>query len=191
MLMKRVLIAYGTRFGSTEEVAEEMRKALDGQDCEAHLLNTKETKDSDWPSPKSFDGVLVGSSIKIMRWMKEPKRFLKKNRDILNGEDMPLGVFVSSMGAAFPESRQEILDKCISDVMEELGIKPDIHDAFGGVFDFSSSSRMGFFDKQMAKVAAKGMAEDLEVEIDTDAKNDFRDWNRIRSFAEEFRKLIT
>lgn len=42
--------------------------------------------------------------------------------------------------------------------MAELGIEADIYDAFGGVFDFSKSSKMGFLDKKIAKMAVKGIA---------------------------------
>jgi len=187
--MKKVLIAYGTRYGSTKESVEEIKKELEKTDCDVQVLNLKKSKD-DIPALDSFDGVIVGSSIKIMKWMKEPKEFLSKYQDELNKDSLTLGVFVSSMFASEPENRQEIRDKCIDTLMDELGLKPDISDAFGGVFDFSSSSRMGFLDTQMAKLAAKGMSKDYGYEIYTDAKNDFRDWDQIRAFAQEFGKLV-
>jgi menaquinone-dependent protoporphyrinogen IX oxidase len=187
--MKNILIAYGTRYGSTEETAEEIKSVLEKHDCNVRLLDLKTTKEKEWPSLDTFDGVIVGSSIKIMKWMKEPKRFLEQNRNKLNSNDMNLGIFVSSMFASEPENRQEIHDKCISEIMAELKIDPDISAAFGGVFDFSSASKMGFLDKQMAKIAAKGMEADFGYEINRDAKNDFRDWDQIRKFAEDYLAL--
>jgi menaquinone-dependent protoporphyrinogen IX oxidase len=188
--MKNILIAYGTRYGSTKESAEEIKSVLEEQECRVRLLDLKNTKEKDWPSLDTFDGVIVGSSIKIMKWMKEPKRFLKLNGNKLNSDDMKLGIFVSSMFASEPENRQEIHDKCISEIMSELNLDPDVSAAFGGVFDFSSDSKMGFFDRQMAKIAAKGMEADLGYEIDRDAKNDFRDWDQIREFAENYLALL-
>jgi menaquinone-dependent protoporphyrinogen IX oxidase len=75
--------------------------------------------------------------------------------------------------------------------MTELNLDPDVSAAFGGVFDFSSESKMGFLDKQLAKIAAKGMEADLGYEIDRDSKNDFRDWDQIREFAEDYLTLLT
>ncbi|MFX1579975.1 MAG: flavodoxin domain-containing protein [Promethearchaeota archaeon] len=188
--MKTVLIAYGTRFGSTEEVAQRIKEILEEHDCSVQLLDVKGVKEKKWPSLHNYNGVIVGSSIKMMKWMKEPKRFLQKYQQELSSGDKILGVFVSSMGAAIPDQQQETHDKCISDVMHELRIQPAISDAFGGVFDFSSSSRMGYIDKRMARFAAMAMTEESGLNIDTDARNDFRDWDQIRDFTERFRKLL-
>ncbi|NHJ14377.1 MAG: hypothetical protein EAX95_11915 [Candidatus Thorarchaeota archaeon] len=190
LIMKTILIAYGTRYGSTEEVAERIKAILEEHDCSVHLLDVKSVKEKKWPSLQNYNGVIVGSSIKMMKWMKEPKRFLQKYQRELNSADKILGVFVSSMGAAIPNQRQEIHDKCISEVMHELRIQPAISDAFGGVFDFSPSSRMGSIDKRMARFAAMAMNEESDLRIDTDARNDFRDWDQIRDFAERFQKLL-
>ena len=190
LIMKTILIAYGTRFGSTEEVAQRIKEILEEYDCSVHLLDVKGVKEKNWPSLQNYEGVIVGSSIKMMKWMKEPKRFLQKYQQELSGSDKILGVFVSSMGAAIPDQRQEAHDKCINEVMRELRIQPAIADAFGGVFDFSSTSRMGSIDKRMAKFAAMAMTEESGLTIDTDARNDFRDWEQIKDFTERFHKLL-
>ncbi len=189
--MKTVLIAYGTRYGSTEEVAEKIKAILEEHDCSVHLLDVKGVKEKNWPSLQNYDGVIVGSGIRMMKWMKEPKRFLQKHQRELSSADKILGVFVSSMGAAIPDQHQETHDKCIGDVMHELRVQPVISEAFGGVFDFSSSSRMGSIDKRMARFAAMAMTEESGLKIDPDARNDFRDWIQIRDFAERFNKLLT
>lgn len=188
--MKNILIVYGTRYGSTEEVAEKIKSMLEEQGCNVHLLNVKNTKEKNWPSLQNYDGVIVGSSIKIMKWMKEPKRFLQKYQRELSSADRILGVFVSSMGAAIPDQRQETYDKCLRDVMDEMKLQPEISEAFGGVFDFSSSSKMGAIDKRMARFAALAMTQEAGLEINTEARNDFRDWNQIRDFVEKFLELV-
>ena len=102
MTNKVVLIAYGTRFGSTEEVATEIAETLEKKGLTTHLLNLKKIKEKDWPSIQSFKGIIVGSSIKMGRWMKEPEDFLKKHVDVLNQSNIVLGIFVSSGFAAIP-----------------------------------------------------------------------------------------
>lgn len=184
--MSKVLIAYGSRFGCTEEVSQEIAKILEEEGIDSHLLNLKKVKAKKWPPLEEFDGFLVGSSIKIMRWTKESKNFLKKYKEEFKGK--VLGIFVCCAAAVNdPDyAKKEYLEK----VAEELGITQDIYDAFGGVLDFSESSRMGFLDRKMLNMAAKGMSEDMGITIEENARNDLRDWDQIRNFAREFAALV-
>lgn len=190
MANKKVLIAYGTRYGSTEEVSQEIAKMLENKGMEVQLLDLKKTKSKKWPSIEPFDGILVGSSIKIMKWMKEPQAFLKKHKEELQKKEKVLGIFISSGTAAVPEKREYARTEWIEKVLNKMGVEADIYDAFGGVFDFSESSRMGGMEKRMLKMAAKDMSKDLGIELDKNSKNDLRDWEQIRSFTEKFAELI-
>ncbi|MFB0563292.1 MAG: flavodoxin domain-containing protein [Candidatus Lokiarchaeia archaeon] len=190
MANKKVLIAYGTRYGSTEEVSQEIAKMLENKGMEVQLLDLKKTKSKNWPSIESFDGILVGSSIKIMKWMKEPQAFLKKYKEELQKKEKVLGIFISSGTAAVPEKREYARTEWIEKVMNKMGVEADIYDAFGGVFDFSESSRMGGIEKRMLRMAVKDMSKDLGIELDKNGRNDLRDWEQIRSFTEKFAELI-
>lgn len=65
MTNKNVLIVYGSRYGSTEEISQEIANVLENKGIETQLIDLKKMKSKDWPSLESFDGVLVGSGIKI------------------------------------------------------------------------------------------------------------------------------
>jgi menaquinone-dependent protoporphyrinogen oxidase len=184
--MKKVLIVYGSRFGCTEEVSQEIARLLEKEDIAAQLLDVRKTKERMWPAIDEFDGILVGSGIKISKWTKESRKFLEKNKTEL--EKKILGLFVCCADAARDRNhaKKEYLEK----VIEELGIAVGIYDAFGGVLDFSESSRMGFLNKKMLRAAAKEMSEEIGFTIDKNAKNDLRDWDQIRKFAEEFASLV-
>ncbi|MGZ4853036.1 MAG: flavodoxin domain-containing protein [Halobacteriota archaeon] len=82
-MSKKILIAYGSRYGSTEEIAHSMARILANAGLETQLLDLRRTKQKDWPPLASFDGVLVGSGIKIGRWTKEATAFLKTHADEL------------------------------------------------------------------------------------------------------------
>ncbi len=185
-MSKKVLIAYGSRFGCTEEVSKEIAKVLKEEGVDSHLLNLRKTKSKDWPSIEEFDGILLGSGIKIMKWTKESKKFLEMYKNKFNKRK--LGLFVCCALAATDQAKakKDYLEKTI----DELGITPDIYDAFGGVLDFSESSSMGFLDKKMLKMAAKAMEEEAGLPIEEDKKNDFRDWDQIRNFAEKVAALV-
>ncbi len=187
---KKVLIAYGSRYGSTEEISQEIGKILENKGLEVQLLDLKKTKSKNWPSLETFDGILVGSSIKITKWMKEPQAFLKKHKGELQKKEKILGMFVSSGFASVPENREKAVNDYLEKVMKKMGIEADIYDAFGGVFDFSESTRMGSIDKKMLKLAAKGMSKDFGLKFEEDGRNDLRDWDQIRGFAEKFAELM-
>ena len=59
----RVLIAYGSRYGSTEEIASKLAGFLGEDGVEATVLDVKQ--DRDWPSLEAYDWVIVGSRMTI------------------------------------------------------------------------------------------------------------------------------
>ena len=183
-----VLIAYGSRFGCTEEVSQKIAEILQKEGISTQVLNLRKTKKREWPSPTEFDGVLIGSGIKIAKWTKEPKTYLEKFGEVINKRENVLGLFVCCATAATDKehAREEYLEK----VMEKAGITADIYDAFGGVLDMTESSRMGFLDKRMLKMASKGTQEEQGFELDENGKNDLRDWDQIQEFAGKFAALV-
>jgi hypothetical protein len=58
-------------------------------------------------------------------------------------------------------------------------------DAFGGVIDFSKSSKIGWLDKKIIGIASKD-----DPAIKKNRRNDLRDWDQIRTFGENFVELV-
>ena len=89
-MAKKVLIVYGTRYGSTRFTANKLSKEI-----EKHGIKTKvlDLKKDDWVSPKDFDGLIVGASVAMFKWAKEPVKYLKKFKENIK---IPLGIFISS-----------------------------------------------------------------------------------------------
>ncbi|MDD1720870.1 MAG: flavodoxin domain-containing protein [Euryarchaeota archaeon] len=192
-MSKKVLVAYGSRYGSTEEIARAIGEILEKEGLKTQVLDLKRTKQKEWPPLASFDAVLVGSGIKIGRWTDEASSFLKKHAGelkTLKANGLVVGVFVSCGLAVNPEQRQEAQQKYIEKILTEIGIKDavDTYDAFGGVYDLSPSAPMGFLDKKMLAMGAKQMVKDGTVT--EGARNDLRDWNQIRTFADHFVDLV-
>jgi len=180
----RVLIAYSSRFGSTEEIASKMVDFLREEGIEATVLDVK--KERRWPNLECYEGVIVGSSVKISKWMKEPIKFLKKKRDELKGKRLALFVSCMSVLTDPDYAREELLEK----VMEQVGVEVDLYETFGPLIDVGENSRMGFLDKKIAQSVMVGLSKDLGLEFDMKGRNDLRDWNRIRDFAHRFTKLL-
>jgi len=184
------LIAYGSRYGSTEEISHEIAKVLENEGLTTRIIDLKKTKKTDWPSVGLFDGIIVGSGIKMMRWMREPRDFLKKHAGELKTREEVVGIFVSAGSASRPRDQPKAKRDYIEKVLTDLGIKADISDAFGGMLDLSPASRAGFFDKRILKLIAKEMAKDTDITIEEGSKNDLRDWEQIRTFAKRFAELV-
>lgn len=183
--MKKVLIIYGTRWGSTEEISQELAKILNENGIETELLNLETTKKRDYPSLGKYDGILLGSGIKIKKWTKNARKFLKKYADELKTKANTLGVFVSCGDGGIPEKREEAREKYIKDVLNSYGINATTHEAFGGVIDLTEGSKMGKISVKMMNLAAKD-----DPMLKANEKNDTRDWDRIKAFGSDFCKLI-
>lgn len=185
-MTKKILIVYGSRFGNSQEIAKKITDILEEKEYNVTILNLKTSKRRDWPLVSEFDGVLVGSGIKIMKWTKEPLAFLKKNKDKLAKKT--LGLFATS-AFALVDSEKAINDYCIK-IANDLGIQPKIYDVFGPVMDFSENSNLGKLNKGILKLAAKGISEETGIEIDQNGFNDLRDWEQIKDFAKKFFNMI-
>lgn len=180
----KILIAYGTRFGSTAEVSEELAALLGREGCKASVVDVVKTPVDQWPSPEEYDGILVGSSIRKGQWMEEPKAFLKKVKKSFGGK-VPLGVFVCCATAAKPELRGRAMSKYLEAVLDDVNIHADIMDAFGGIIDFSKSSKKNWIEKRII-----GKIHKNDPAVRKNIRNDLRDWDQIRSFGKDFYGLV-
>jgi len=185
---EKVLIAYGTRYGATEEISQEIAKTLKEKGLEPELFNLGLGKSKNWPQLDEFDGFIIGTSLKINSWKKQVKSFLNKNKNELKNKPKKLGVFTCGAYAIGEpgEAKEDIAKR----LMKNYELEAEIYDAFGGVLDFSEDSNMGKAGKLALKVAAKAMSTEKGLEFNMNGLNDFRDWDKIRSFAESFADKI-
>ena len=170
----KVLVCYGTRYGSAGEIAEKIGEILHEHGASVEVANLKNDKVKDL---ELFDLIIVGSGIQMGKWTKEPLKFLKKNRDILSKKKVAL--FVSCMSASKPETcnqgRRDYLDKINADFPEIVPISMGL---FGGLIDPARGGRM-----------TKGIMKALLQEFVPEGEEppefvDLRDWEQIRFWVE-------
>jgi menaquinone-dependent protoporphyrinogen oxidase len=178
----RVLIAYASRFGSTSEISQEIGDILRKEDLNVDLIDLKGDSGKN-PNLSDYEGILVGSGIRMGRWTKEDLSFLKKNCKELSQKN--LGPFVSSGEAANPEKYDQAKKKYLEDVIRKIGLMQTdvLIEAFGGVFDLSTSNNYSFFEKKMIKRIATSSAGFV---VQDGKMNDFRNWQLIREWATSF-----
>ena len=180
--MKKVLIVYGTRYGATRDTSKKIRDILTTKEIEVDLVGIDEGE----PSLSGYDGVLIGTGIKISMWTKKIKKFIKKHKNVLKGRKFKSGFFINCGTASEKEKIKEAKEKYIDKKLQEIGINFDIADAFGPIYDFSETSVLSNMSKKIMKA---GLKDDGWEKVD-DILYDLRDMDQIQKFAEDFATLI-
>ena len=181
--MKRVLILYGTRFGTTKDTSEKIRDILEAKEIKVTLVNIEEEQ----PSLGNFEGILIGTGIRISLWTKKIKKFIKKYKKDLEKRNFIFGFFLCCGTASTKEKIKEAKTKYIDNRMQKIGLTYDIADAFGGIYDFSETSPWSKMTKKMFK---SGLINDEGWEHVEEILYDLRDLDQIQGFAEEFTTLL-
>jgi menaquinone-dependent protoporphyrinogen oxidase len=99
--MTKVLVTYGSRYGSTKGIAEFMAETIKEM---GHGVDLREAS----KAPSSIDGydvVLIGSGIQMGKWKNTALKFLKKHQKALRGKRIEL--FMSCMSSMYPEKIEE------------------------------------------------------------------------------------
>ncbi len=185
MVDKKVLIAYGSRYGATEGVAIKIAEIFRDNNVLAEVVDLKEK--SDFDNFDNYDGLIIGSSIKIGQWTRHVKNFVRNMRLEIQKFAGPFGFYVCSAYAALEEQYAKVKEEYIPEKLTEFGVSISYYDAFGGVIDFTESSRMGWLEKKIMKLAGRqAVGEPVEEEEYTD----LRDWDQIEKFAQGFLDLL-
>jgi menaquinone-dependent protoporphyrinogen oxidase len=156
MNIKSILLAYATRYGSTQEVAESIAATLRQCGLEVDIRPMQEVK-----TLANYQAVVLGAAIYNAKWHPEAHQFLSRHQESLS--QRPVVIFalgpLSASAAAKRNSRRQ-LDK-------ELGkypwLKPAAVEVFAGKYD-PSKPGMGFFERLLPA-------------------SDHRDWDAIRLWA--------
>ncbi len=155
-----ILIAYISKTGTTKEVGEEIAKVLHDNGLETEMKELSSIQELD-----AYSGVIIGAPINGFRWLPEAQTFIENNQDRL--KDIPTSYYMLSYllktgRASLKQKMKKTLDRASSIV------KPVSIGYFGGKVDenFPSLFRLLFGVKK-------------------DAPLDARNWDEIRSWANE------
>jgi menaquinone-dependent protoporphyrinogen oxidase len=151
-----ILVAYASRHGSTQEVAEAVAATL-----REHRLSTTVKPAADVDDVARYDGVVLGAALYMGRTHPDARHFLKMHRRQL--EEIPVAVF--AMGPLTLE------DKAVRGSETQLrralarveSIRPVATTVFGGVVD----------------------PDELHFPFTHMPAGDARDWEAIRAWAAE------
>ena len=176
----KALIVYGSNTGSTKQISESIASKLNDSGIEVDLIDLKKEKPI---GPEGYDLVVVGSGIKMGKWTTEALSYMKDYEESLSL--VPHAMFVSSGFASEPsrqeQSRVDYLDAVLDSYPR---LKPLSMGLFGGLYDWR---RYNFVIKRLVISLLKSMG---HTEIDTSKPLDFRDWDKINTWAEELTSRV-
>jgi menaquinone-dependent protoporphyrinogen oxidase len=183
--MSKVLILYGTRYGTTKEISEEIEKVILDNGITTESFNLNEVKLKEIPPLDHYDGIIIGTGIKMGMWTKTVKNFVQKRETELKKKETSLGFYVCC-----GEAKDDIngaIDKYINSKLEKTGIQSAIIDAFGGAYDLREGSLV---TGMMRKIVIGIMKKEEGIE-DPDGKlHDYRDWDQIKAFGQKYVELM-
>jgi menaquinone-dependent protoporphyrinogen IX oxidase len=175
----RALVIYGTRWGGTVKIAEQIGAGLRAEGFSVDVVDAKD-------SPKTvdvYDLVVVGSGMRADKWTKASLAFLEKNSAVLQTKKTAL--FVSGqMADRKDEGYSKAKDQYLQKTADQYGLKPLSLGFFGGYLDFSYSH--GLIVDVMVRVNRKSLRKNG---LDTTQIYDTRDWAAIEAWARELAKL--
>lgn len=151
----RVLVAYGSRHGSTREVAEAIADLLRLRGATVHVRRAAEVG-----GVGSYDSVVLGGALYVGRWHPDARRLLRGLRRELG--DRPLAVFAMgprTLDPADVAASRAQLDRALARAPE---LAPYAVTVFGGVI----------------------RPERLRFPLNRLAASDARDWTAIREWAD-------
>lgn len=164
---KKILVAYGSKRGSTAEIAEKIGETLRHKGLQVDVLDAGIVRDL-----TPYSKIIIGSSVYIGLWHRNAVRLLKKNIEVL--EKLPVWLFICGPtgpknpieqmnGWFFPKSLQPVIER----------IHPRSINCFGGKLVMKA---LNPFEKWIInKVKAP--------------EGDFRNWKDIVLWAETIHNM--
>ncbi len=168
-MKNRLLIAYGSRCGSTGGVAETIGQVLS---VAGAAVDVRLVKNVDDLSP--YQSVIVGSAIRMGKWLPEAVEFLKAHQDTLSRVPVAYFTVCLTMKDDTAENRRKALGYLDPVRKQFPQVKPADIGLFAGAVDYK---KLSFAYSLILKV--KGAPE-----------GDFRNWEAIRTWATGIRPAL-
>jgi len=166
----RVLIAYTSRYGATQGIAERIASVLRQEGIEAVVQSAEHADD-----PAGYDAVVIGSAAYYFHWMKHSTEFVRSNRNAL--AELPVWLFSSGpLGSKANDAqgrdlRVVTIPKEIAEFRDK--ITPRDHRVFFGTMN---PDKLSFTHRLVLKLPVNRENAIFPV-------GDFRDWNDIEGWA--------
>jgi menaquinone-dependent protoporphyrinogen oxidase len=181
--VKRVLVAYATREGQTQKIAEHVAATLRGRDLAVDVVDVKTAEPP--LDVARFDHVVLAGSIHLGKHEAELTRFARANADALARVGASfLSISMSEAGAEDPARTVEQRTKAVANVKEaiahflaETGLHPESVMPVAGALKYREYGWLIRFVMKRISRAEGGPT-------DTSRDYEMTDWVALERFAE-------
>jgi len=165
-MMKKILVTYATRAGSTFEVAEQVAEVLRATGASVDVKPIPAVHEL-----KGYDAVVIGSAIRMGQWLPEAVAFVQAQREPLS--HIPTAYFLVSglLRDDTPQMRGKVL--AFLDPVRQI-LEPASIGLFAGKMDYST---MDGLDRSIAEAVST-------------SEGDWRNWEAIRSWAQGLQLIL-
>jgi menaquinone-dependent protoporphyrinogen oxidase len=173
-----VLVAYASRHGATQGIAERIAQTLQAAGVTAEARPAASVK-----SLAGYDAFVIGSAAYMFHWLKDPVALVRRNRALLAGKPVwlfssgPLGT--DPLDAKGRDQKESAIPKEIPELREAVGARD--HRVFFGVYE-RDRKPVGLAERfvSLMPAAREGLPE-----------GDFRDWPEIEAWAAGIARELT
>lgn len=154
--MKKVLIGYYSKTGTTRKVCELMSSVLESAHYQIDLMQLSQITELD-----PYDTVVIAAPINGMRWVEQAKTFVDANAEVLRDKEV-IVIYISYIIRTGSRFWQNKIKKGIESLTKP--IRPMVIKDFGGVVgeEFPAFARKLF---GITKGTSLDMSDDQEVKI--------------------------
>jgi menaquinone-dependent protoporphyrinogen oxidase len=174
----RILVAYASRHGATQGIAERIAETLRTRGLEVTQRTVKEVGD-----PSGYDAVVIGSAAYLFHWLGEATAFVKRHRALLASR--PVWLFSSGpLGTeTVDEQGRDVLTT--TEPKEFAEFREALHPRDTRIF-------FGAWDPSAPPIGlAERMTRMMPAARDALPAGDFRDWAAIETWAASIADELT
>jgi menaquinone-dependent protoporphyrinogen oxidase len=154
-----VLVAYATRYGSTQEVAEAVAAMLRERGLEVDIQPMREVR-----TLEDYRAVVLGAPLYMFRWHKDARRFVARHREALM--ERPVAIFALGPIHTDEKEWQGSREQLEKELAKFPWLRPVALELFGGKFD-PAKLRFPYNLPALKRMPT----------------SDIRDWTAIRTWA--------
>ena len=161
----KILVAYASKYGSTQEVAETVAATLREGGADVDIQPMRKVR-----VLTEYSAIVLGAPLYIGRWHKDAQRFLSLHQEALT--QRPLALFTLGPTRMDEDEWQGVRTQLDQELAKYPWLKPVAVELVGGRYD---PARLRFPDSLLASLPASplhGMP-----------ASDARDWPAIRAWA--------
>jgi menaquinone-dependent protoporphyrinogen oxidase len=165
-MTKKILVAYATKAGSTEEIARFIGATLRDRGYAVDILSV-----SQQPDPSDYDAVLLGSAIRAAQWLPEAVAYLTTYREALAQRPLAYWTVCLTLEQDTPANRATV-----SDYLKPVrAILPAQAEGFFA----------GVMDQKRLSLPLRMLMKAMKA-----PQGDFRKWDEIRAWVDEVEPLL-